>query len=209
MRNHDLRNATSKEKREAVAQILEDNPGTTARRITELTGIPKSTAWQIKKSLELLTPSDFENEKELEDYVRENSSIIFGEKIEWIDSWKQIYGKRSYPMTVDLFGRNTSNEWIIVEVKMLKNDATRYDRAREAIGQVLHYLYTSIYDLMNSVDRATPIDPTEEQLKTLSYTLYRLFIVSAYHSPDVENMCRLLRAYGIDIEYRSVEDVAN
>lgn len=213
---HDLRNATPEEKREVILEILDENPSVSNKRIEELTGISKSTVWTIRQTLEhefavqntsmFGDVTMFGNEKEVEEFIREHSSLFFGEVIEWIDDWN-LYGESGSPITPDLVGRNASGEFVIVEVKMLRNDATRYDRAREAIGQVLHYLHASVAELVNPVAREDFLDPTEEQLAKLPGMPYHLYIIGAYHSPTVENVCNLLRAHGINIQHLSIQSL--
>ena len=199
MKNRDLRDATSEEQREAISEILEGSPpGINAKAIAELTGIPKSTVWTIKKSLNALKPYDFSDHRELQKYVRENTSVVFGQEIQWKDSWQQLPGENG-TMRADLVGE-TADSLVIVEVKMLKDDHTYYDQARESIGQVLHYLYASICQVIN--DRSQT-KPTEEQLKKFALA-HRLFIVGARYSRTVENMCEFLRAHGINIQHLSV-----
>ena len=199
MKNRDLRDATSEEQHEAISEILEESPpGINAKMIAESTGIPKPTVWTIKKSLNALKPYDFDNEKELEKYIRENTSVVFGEEIQWKDSWQQLPGENG-TMRADLVGE-TADSLVIVEVKMLKNDHTYYDQARESIGQVLHYLYATIYQVANYPNQR---EPTEEELKKFTL-VHRLFIVGARYSRTVENMCELLRAHGINIQHLSV-----
>ena len=199
MKNRDLRDATFEEQRKAILEILEESPpGINAETITKLTGIRKSTVWTIKKSLDALKPYDFSNHRELQKYVQENTSVVFGEEIQWKDSWHQLPGENG-TMRADLVGE-TADSIVIVEVKMLKNDHTYYDQARESIGQVLHYLYASICEVIKDRNQT---EPTEEQLKKFALA-HRLFIVGARYSRTVENMCEFLRAHGINIQHLSV-----
>lgn len=149
----------------------------------------------------------FSSEGELEKYIRDNTTTVFGEEIEWKDEWRTFYSEFGTPMPVDLVGQNANGELVIAEVKVIRNDDTRHDRAREAIGQMLHYLYASMYKMVNEKDKdQNPFReqiPTESELKRL-LGQHRLYIVSAYHSPAVENICRFLGVHGINIEYISL-----
>ena len=199
MKYHDLRDATFEEQHEAISKILKESPpGTNAEMIEELTGIPKSTVWRIKKSLNALRPYDFSHHRELQKYVRENTAVVFGEEIQWRDSWQQLPGENG-TMRADLVGE-AADSLVIVEVKILKDDNTYYDQARESIGQVLHYLYASIYE---SVNDGNQTEPTKKQLKEFDLA-HHLFIVGARYSRTVENMCKFLRAHGINIQHLSV-----
>ena len=86
MQQRDLRNATPKEKREVILEILDENPSVSDKCIEELTGIPKSTVWTIRQTLEhefavqntsmFGDVTMFGNEKEVEEFIRQHSSPL-------------------------------------------------------------------------------------------------------------------------------------
>ena len=116
----------------------------------------------------------FQNEKELEDYIREHSTEIFGEEIHWDDSRIELPGEYTEvtgkPIKADLVGMDEEEAHLIVEVKLLRpTSPQKYDRAREAVGQVLHYTSAYISKAMNN--------PSDTALRKVSEHVMRLFIV--------------------------------
>ena len=156
----------------------------------------------------------FSTEKELEDYIREHTDEIFGEPIHWHASERKLPGDAGLWVFADLVGEDDEKSAVIVEVKLLRPWSERkYDLAREAIGQVLHYAYAYIYKTVNLqqmllFEKSTAFDsesqPSDEALKSGLSNDLRLFIVGEAFSQPVENMCRMLRTFGINIEHLCV-----
>ena len=206
MQKQNLKNATREEKKSAIEELLKKYPNISRREISDLTGIPPSTVWIYVQEIKGNTKSHFETEKELENYIRAHPLKVFGEEIRWIDSLKNLTGESGHDVVADLVGEDTNNKIVVVEVKLLQpNSGRKYDRARESVGQVLHYAYAYIYDLLNSMQREVPIDPPDAGLRLISENCIRLFIVGEEFSQPVENICRLLRAYDINIHHLSIE----
>lgn len=140
----------------------------------------------------------FKDEKELEDYIRNHTVEIFGERICWDDSKRKFPGEYTEVtgrlIKADLVGTDGEKAHIIVEVKLLRpTSEQKYDRAREAVGQVLHYTYAYISDMLKN--------PSDTALRKVTEGVMRLFIVGEDFSQPVENICRMLRAFGINIEH--------
>ena len=151
----------------------------------------------------------FTSESELVLYIRNHTYEIFGEYIHWDDSLKELPGEGSGNISADLVGVK-DNETFIVEVKLLRPWSARiYDLAREAVGQVLHYAYAYVYDQVTTRHRSSSgnpfavIDPSGKQLRVQLHNT-QLFVVGEAFSQPVENICQLLRTYGINIRHLSV-----
>ena len=115
---------------------------------------------------------------------------------------ENLTGESGHNVVADLIGTDTNDKTVIVEVKLLQpNGPHKYDRARESVGQVLHYAYAYIYDLLNSIKREEPTAPPDPGLRPISEHFIRVFIVGEEFSQPVENICRLLRAYDINIHH--------
>lgn len=148
---------------------------------------------------------NFTTEKDLESYIRNNTLEIFGEDIEWHDSWRNLPGDSGSSIRADLVGKGNNYD-VIAEVKLLRPHSDRkYDLAREAVGQVLHYAFAFTQKLVEtspllSFHKPNIVKDVIAEEKALSYNL-RLFIVGEEFSQPVENICQLLRAYGIDITH--------
>ena len=80
MQNHNLNDAPAEEKRAAVAALLEKNPDITSPEIEELTGLAHSTVYYILNKLKG-TSQLFSTENELETWIKDNTHLVFGEKI--------------------------------------------------------------------------------------------------------------------------------
>lgn len=154
----------------------------------------------------------FSSEKELERHITDHTEAIFGERIRWHASERKLPGDAGLWMFADLVGADEQKTPVIVEVKLLRPQSERkYDLAREAIGQVLHYAYAYISKTVNLppmllFEKATAAEnePSDDALKSGLSSDIRLFIVGEAFSQPVENMCRMLRAFGINIEHLSV-----
>lgn len=138
----------------------------------------------------------FSNETALEDYIRDHTTEIFGEVIHWNDARRELPGEYTpetgKPIKADLVGTDEKKAHLIVEVKLLRpTTEQKYDRAREAVGQVLHYTYAYL-----ARDTRSDAD-----VRYLTEHVMRLFIVGEAFSQPVENMCRLLRAFGFNIQH--------
>ncbi len=141
--------------------------------------------------------SVFNSEKELKNFVKNNSSLLFGDNIEWLDpNMTGEYGRKIRP---DLLGRYKSGDelFLIVEVKLVskaieRSDRNPYDPMRLSIGQCLHYFHAS-RQLIGSFEF------DEQSFKNLSRFI-NLFIVTDVCAEPIENMCRVLRAHGIEIK---------
>lgn len=156
----------------------------------------------------------FPDEKTLKRHIRDHTDEIFPEVIEWYDNPK-LPGEYYSDIEPDLMGEDADHNWVIVEVKLLGVDKTRsrYDAGREAVGQVLHYAAAAVSDAVKQ-DTATRGNPFREvDLKDEDFTdrlsSFRLFVVCERHSKPIENMCQLLRAFGINIEHLSVNPGEN
>lgn len=198
MQKYDLSNATSQEKREVLLKIRRENPGLSIRRIASLTGISKSSVFYLLDELDTPYDSYFTTEKELEDFIKENPTIIFGEVIQWSDFNTILTegGGRDH-ITPDITGTASDGSFVIVEVKTLKSKSTGDER--KAVGQILHYLHAAIYSMVQT-------EPNEEQLNILARK-FKLFIVSDRHSSATDKICNLLQAHGINIRYISIESL--
>ena len=207
MQKRNLKDATPAEKRSAIEELLKEHPKMSGEKIAELTGLPPAT---VQTSLQKIAAkakpeSRFTTEKELEDWLRKHSLEVFGEEIRWIDALKHLPGESGHDIVTGLVGEDAKSNTVIVVVKLLRPKSDRkYDLACESVGQVLHYAYASIYALVNPVQREVGIDPSDAALRTVSDYFLRLFIVGEEFSQPLENMCRLLRAYGINICHRFV-----
>ena len=206
IRKRDLRKASAEEKKDAIAEILTENPNATRAEITELTGIPDSTVFHHLQKLKGLKAEEishlpFATEAELEDWVKKHSFDVFGEEIIFDASSKRLPGEMGNSIECDLFGKDANGRAIIVEVKLQCD----FYSVRTAIGQVLHYLYAEIYRVCNASARETPFEPTNEALLQAFSEQYRLFIVTPLSSPAADHICQLLQAHGLQIEHRCVE----
>ncbi len=139
----------------------------------------------------------FNSEKELKNFVKSNSSQLFGDNIEWLDpNMVGEYGRKIRP---DLLGKYESGDelFLIVEVKLVskaieRSDMNPYGPMRLSIGQCLHYFHAS-RQLIGSFEF------DDQSFKNLSKFI-NLFIVTDVYAEPVENMCRVLRAHGIQIK---------
>ena len=150
----------------------------------------------------------FNNEKQLERYIRDHTREIFGEQIWWIDDYKSLPGESGHPIIADLAGQGEddgSMYHVIAEVKLLRPRSERkYDLAREAVGQVLHYAYAYISDRSHTTGSKVPVSPSDDLMRFQLSDMLRLFIVGEEFSQPVGNICRILRVFGINIQHRYV-----
>lgn len=136
---------------------------------------------------------------ELVEKIKKNATSIFREVIHWENI--QLPGE-ARNMPVDLTGIDAKGNRVIVEVKPFDGKPSRYDKPREAVGQILHYATAYLQrDL-----QADPRDLSEKQLRE-GLKKIRLFIVSDVYEPTVEKICTLLKAHGITITYISLDSV--
>lgn len=138
----------------------------------------------------------FNSEKQLKSFVEANASELFGEDIIWIDP--NLDAEFVRPIRPDFLGKYEDGQFAIIELKMVskfmeKGNANSYHPMRIVVGQCLHYFHA----LAESVEGST--DLPEEHLKVLSQ-IFRIFIVTDVYAEPVENMCRVLRAHGIQIK---------
>ena len=140
----------------------------------------------------------FQNEKELEDYIREHSTEIFCEPICFDNPPKRSTLETGYMgKSFDLTGKDKKGTLVCVEVKWLKYKSCGWtDRFHKAVGQLLHYTHCFCYPYGKSDE---PSEDIKRKIKEL-----RLFIVCEAFSPPVENICRMLRAFGFNIKHLSV-----
>ena len=135
---------------------------------------------------------------ELVEDIKKNTTKIFREVIHW-DTQHPPGNTRA--IRADLTGTDGSNR-VIVEVKVFDGKPSRYDKPRQAVGQILHYA-TAYLERNLQTD---PCDLSDKQLKT-GLKKVRLFIVSDVYEPTVEKICALLKAHGITIRYISLDSV--
>ena len=140
----------------------------------------------------------FSNEKELKEYIEDNTCEIFDEDIAWLE---MNFPGESGQIRPDLIGRDANGKLVIVEVKPFwhKRGANQYDKPRTAIGQVLHYATAYVQKALTD-----PRNLSNEQL-TDTLKNVRLVIVGDEYSEPVEKMCALLNAHGINIVYISLD----
>jgi len=156
-----------------------------------------------------VVPVVFSSEKALERHISDHTEAIFGERIHWHASERKLPGDAGLWVFADLVGSDAQKTPVIVEVKLLRPESERkYDLAREAIGQVLHYAYAYLSKRVNlppmllfDIATASENVPSDDALKSGLSNDLRLFIVGEAFSQPVENMCRMLRAFGINIEH--------
>ena len=152
---------------------------------------------------------EFTSESDLVSYIRRNTRSIFGEAIQWQDDMRKLPGDRAAGTWIyaDLVGKDTNNKTVIAEVKLLRPTSERkYDLAREAVGQVLHYAHAYVYYQVNTNQRprgSNPfviIHPSTKQFRVQLHNT-RLFVVSEDASQPVQDICQVLSAYDINIEH--------
>ena len=115
-------------------------------------------------------------ERDLTDWILENSLQIFGEELKWY----------TLPnLNADLLGTDQNGKSVIVEVKSWddKYPTNRDKQEYQSIGQILHYA--------NLFQKQYPDIET------------RLFIIANSTSPKVEACCEYLRLYGFNIQHLS------
>ena len=204
---------TAAEKQAAVEEILKENPSATRKEITELTGIPDSTVWHIKQRIAnneerhiLLDPKTFETEEEFEDFIKDGPHYVFGdEKIDWETRPEEkkapLPGAESniFP---DWIGTDSDGNVVIVDMKVLSGK-TEQDRngILRSVGQMLDYVvgyarkHTSS-DIENLSDAS---------LRDVIKSARLYIVIHPVISPTLEDICRLLRANGINIHQYAVE----
>ena len=141
-----------------------------------------------------IPPRSSRENRLLKPWIKENTSLVFGEKICW-KSVKSV-GLRSMqgtPIIPDLIGTDAQGHPIIVEIKFKFNfpsdkDYLRRDVEKRAIGQILSYACAYMRD-----------NP--------STRILRLFIVSIDFSEDVEYICEILRSKGFDLQHIAIENI--
>ncbi len=139
----------------------------------------------------------FNSEKKLKAFVEQARDALFGEDIEWLDNNLEAEFER--PIRPDFLGRYPDGCYAIVELKSVAKyieDKKRnsYHPMRLVVGQCLHYFHA----LSEFVEGSTNLN--EDSLEVLSQT-FRIFIVTDVYAQPIENMCRVLRAHGLQIDY--------
>ena len=145
----------------------------------------------------------FKNETELVKHIKDHTVEIFGEPICFDDPPKQPTTETGYMgNSIDLTGKDKKGNLVCVEVKLLKYKTDAWtERFHKAVGQLLHYTHCFCYPYGKSDE---PSEDIKRKMKEL-----RLFIVCEAFSPPVENMCRLLRAFGFNIQHLYVKGGEN
>ena len=169
----------SKSNIKKVTELINEDPNLTVREIAKKTGLSSSGAWNILNRLN--NPQlRFNSEKELESWIKENSSAVFDEDITLVDSLplKSEDGFK-YP---DLIGFDSNETLVIVEVKL-------GEPRRDSVSQILDYA-SLLSEKLNS-------DPNWD-------SRLRLFIVSESISEEVNRICQFLHEIGVDIHHLSV-----
>ena len=148
---------------------------------------------------------NFDSERALKNWIRDNSHLVFGEEIRWIAS-PTLMGENGNPMPPDLIGRDANGKIVIVEVKLEfdlgDSPSNRYDLPRKSVGQVLHYAHAYMRGITDRHD----LEFTDDMMRISSEYVMRLFIVSKDFSQTVENICSFLRAHGINIQHLNVKN---
>lgn len=140
----------------------------------------------------------FEKESELVKHIKDHTPEIFKEPICWDEPPKRsTLETRTTRSFLDLTGKDRKDRLVFVEVKLLKYTSNGWtDRFHKAVGQLLHYTYCALYPNGKVPE---PSDEIKRKIKEI-----RLFIVCETCSPPVENICRMLQAFGFNIKHRSV-----
>lgn len=122
----------------------------------------------------------FDSENNLVEWIKAYTGELFGEDIQW---------KKS-DIRCDLFGQDSNNTHVIVEVKNWYEDRpNRGIQEYTSVGQIIKY--ASDYE-----KKYTATSPP------------RLFIIGSDRSSIVESCCELLRKHNVNIQHLSViEDV--
>ena len=117
------------------------------------------------------------------DYIKENTLIVFGEEIR-LDAgaikgtWNALFP--------DLMGTDAQGGTVIVEVKTDFDDSTcRRDAIHKSVGQILNYAADYAYTYHEAPEN------------------FRLFIVGTTIAPQLQQICQLLTACGINIRHLS------
>ena len=152
------------------------NPTLSKEAINEKAGIP---------------PRSSREDKLLKPWIQRNTSLVFGEEIDWQSV--SLTGMRGVSIIPDLVGTDSQGHPVIVEVKFKfdfpgDTNQLRSDPEHKSIGQTLQYAraYKRIYP---------------------SVVMPRLFIVSIDFSPDVDDICQFLCSKDIDIKHIAIERI--
>lgn len=161
---------------------------------------PQGNGSEVKKR--------FRNEKEFVCWIKDNSDIVFCEKMHWRDSPK-LPGRQGKDIKPDLMGCDSKGNIVIVEVKYfmpeeeVRAEAHKFsdhkkrsakisnyrtnkrDTFDKAVGQILRYACAYMTTCVS-----------EDPLKTL-----RLFVITSEESLDVKGICEFLRGQRIKICY--------
>lgn len=147
----------------------------------------------------MINEARFENEDGLTDFVKANTFNVFGENIEWDN--ENLPAETGSPMFPDLMGKDSDKCWVIVEAKLVakRQGANWYATMRESVGQIIHYAHAFLNKSLKNIEYS------DDGLSKISSSVLRLFIVTEVYAEPIENMCRLLRAHGINLNYISIE----
>ena len=145
-----------------------------------------------------------QKEATLKTYIQENTHDVFSEEIRWVS--KNLPGENSR-LTPDLTGYDVNGNLVIVEVKIVypqtSSPRNQYARARESVGQILHYAAACAEERLNA---ESLWEYGEEAIRDAVKNV-RFFIVTETLHYALEKMCHFLGAYGINVEYRAVDCV--
>ncbi len=143
-------------------------------------------------------------EKALKAYIQENTHDVFGEEIRWVGKNLPGEGSRLSP---DFIGYDVNGNLVIVEVKIVyprtSSPRNQYARARESVGQILHYAAACAEEGLNAEHLC---DFGEEAVRDAVKNV-RFFIVTETLHYALEKMCHFLSAYGLNICYIAVDCV--
>ena len=147
--------------------------------------------------MNMTNEATFKSESELKYLVAQALDTLVSENIDWLDT--NLEAEYVRPIRPDFLGKYEDGCYAIVELKMVskaieESNRNPYDPMRQVVGQCLHYFHA----LSEFVEGSK--DLNEDSLKEVAQ-IFRIFIVTDVYAEPIENMCKLLRAHGFQINY--------
>jgi len=145
-----------------------------------------------------------QEETVLKTCIQENTHDVFREEIRWVN--ETLPGEDG-SIKPDFIGYDANGNRVIVEVKIVypqtSSPRNQYARARESVGQILHYAAACAEDHLNAQNL---LEHGEEAIREAVKNV-RFFIVTETLHHALEKMCHFLQAYGINVECIAVDCV--